>query len=66
MWSDLRTEIDQARQRLQLSEQDFAPLPFTTNWAKLEENLYQVLCLLTTPPRARCGYGNGFGQAPWA
>jgi hypothetical protein len=49
MWSDLRAEIEQARQRLQLSEQDFVPLPFTTNWAKLEENLYQVFCRLDHP-----------------
>ncbi|MBF9143249.1 DUF6756 family protein [Hymenobacter properus] len=49
MWSDLRAEIDQARQRLQLSEQDFAPLPCTTNWAKLEENLYHVFCRLDHP-----------------
>ncbi|UOQ51600.1 DUF6756 family protein [Hymenobacter cellulosivorans] len=49
MWSDLRAEIDQARQQLQLSEQDFAPLPFTTHWAKLEENLYQAFCRLDHP-----------------
>ncbi|MDO7846832.1 hypothetical protein Q5H92_10725 [Hymenobacter sp. M29] len=49
MWSDLRTEIDQIRQRLELSEQDFTPLPFTTNWAKLEDNLYHAFCRLDHP-----------------
>ena len=49
MWSDLRAEIDQVRQRLHLSEQDFAPLPCTTNWAKLEEHLYYAFCRLDHP-----------------
>jgi len=54
MWSDLRAEIEQARQRLQLSEQDFAPLPFTTDWTRLEERIHRAFCRLdhpTTRPR---------------
>ena len=49
MWSDLRAEIDQARNRLHLSEQDFAPLPFTTDWAGLEERIYHAFCRLDHP-----------------
>lgn len=49
MWTDLRAEIEQARQRLQLAEQDFAPLPFTTNWKQLEERIYHTFCQLQHP-----------------
>ncbi|TGE10049.1 DUF6756 family protein [Hymenobacter fodinae] len=54
MWSDLRVEIEQARQRLQLPEQDFAPLPFTTEWARLEEQIYRAFCCLDHPTARPC------------
>ncbi|MCC2545502.1 hypothetical protein LJY25_03530 [Hymenobacter sp. BT175] len=49
MWSDLRVEIEQARQALQLAEQDFAPLSITTDWRELEERVYQTFCELFHP-----------------
>ena len=49
MWTDLRAEIEQARLRLGLSEQDFAPLRFTTDWARLEERIYHTFCRLDHP-----------------
>jgi hypothetical protein len=49
MWSDLRAEIDQVRQRLKLSEQDFAPLPSTTDWARLEARIRHAFCRLDHP-----------------
>jgi hypothetical protein len=49
MWTNLRAEIEQTRHRLQLTEQDFAPLPFSTNWNKLEEHIYHTFCQLQHP-----------------
>jgi len=49
MWTDLRQEIEQARQALGLSERDFAPLPYTTDWRQLEETLYRTFCVLDHP-----------------
>ena len=52
MWTDLRAEIEQTRHRLQLAERDFAPLPLSTNWNRLEERIYHTFCQLQ-PPTAR-------------
>jgi hypothetical protein len=49
MWSGLRAEIEQTRRRLAIAEQDFAPLPFSTNWNQLEERVYQTFCQLQHP-----------------
>lgn len=49
MWTDLRAEIEQTRHRLALAEEDFAPLPFTTNWNQLEERVYHTFCQLPHP-----------------
>ncbi|QJX46106.1 hypothetical protein HMJ29_03790 [Hymenobacter taeanensis] len=54
MWSDLRVEIEQARQRLRLPKQEFAPLPFTTEWASLEERIYHAFCRLNHPTVRPC------------
>lgn len=49
MRTDLRAKIEQARQRLQLAEQDFASRPFTTNWPELEKRIYYAFCQLNHP-----------------
>ncbi|NML64062.1 hypothetical protein HHL22_02485 [Hymenobacter sp. RP-2-7] len=36
----LLNELDAARQLLQIPDADFRPLPFTTDWHKLEERIY--------------------------
>lgn len=54
MWTDLRQEIEQARQALHLSERDFAPLPYITDWQQLEEKIYHTFCVIhhhATRPR---------------
>lgn len=47
-WSFLRSEIEQARHRLNLSERQFRPLSIT-EWSGLEEQIYQRFCQLTNP-----------------
>lgn len=49
MWTELRVEIETVRKRLQIPDEEFAPLPYTTNWAKLEENIYQAFCRINHP-----------------
>jgi hypothetical protein len=44
MRNDLLNEIDETRQRLHISDADFRPLPFTTDWHKLEERIYHSFC----------------------
>jgi hypothetical protein len=54
MWTDLRQEIERARQALHLPAQAFASLPYTTNWSLLEETIYHTFCTLphhTARPR---------------
>jgi len=46
MWTDLRKDIEQIRRELQISEVDFGPLPFTTDWHQLEEHIYKAFCKL--------------------
>jgi hypothetical protein len=49
MWTDLRQEIERARQVLHLPEQEFAPLPYSTNWSLLEDTIYHTFCTLHHP-----------------
>lgn len=44
MWSDLRKDIEGIRRELQIPEADFSPLPHTTDWHRLEENIYSTFC----------------------
>jgi hypothetical protein len=44
MRNELLNEIDEARHRLQIPDADFRPLPFTTDWHKLEERIYHSFC----------------------
>ena len=48
----LLSEIDAARQLLQISSADFRPLPFTTDWHKLEERIYQRFCRIDGKSRS--------------
>lgn len=44
MRNELLNELDEARQRLQISDADFRSLPFTTDWRKLDERIYHSFC----------------------
>lgn len=49
MWTELQIEIETVRKQLQIPDEEFVPLPYTTNWAKLEEKIYQAFCQLYHP-----------------
>jgi hypothetical protein len=44
MWSDLHKDIEVIRRELRIPETDFSPLPHTTDWHRLKENIYQAFC----------------------
>jgi hypothetical protein len=52
MRTELQNEIDTARQELSILPTDFRPLPFTTDWHKLEERIYQRFCKITGKSRS--------------
>ncbi len=49
MWTALRKEIEKIRRQLQIADGDFAPLPVTTDWNRLEENIYRAFCRIDHP-----------------
>jgi|SRR6476661_327910 len=49
MWTYLRQEIEKARHELGLPDAAFAPLPYTTNWHRIEETIYHTFCTLHYP-----------------
>jgi hypothetical protein len=51
MRTELQNKIDAARQQLSISAPDFKPLPFTTNWHELEEQICQGFCKVSGKSR---------------
>jgi hypothetical protein len=47
MRTELQNGIDAARQLLAISDIDFKPLSFTTDWHKLEEQIYKRFCRIS-------------------
>jgi hypothetical protein len=51
MRTELQNEIAAAIQQLSIPTTDFRPLPFTTDWHKLEEQIYQRFCKINGKSR---------------